>query len=51
VRHAAVLPASDTAPINLKKLRLLQAMMIVPESPYRSPVQALNAPPASGPDT
>jgi hypothetical protein len=50
VRHIEAPPASDMAPINLKKIRLLQAMMIAPESPYRSPVPALIAPPASGPD-
>ncbi|MFC6313560.1 hypothetical protein, partial [Paraburkholderia dipogonis] len=38
VRHAEAPPASDSAPINLKNIRLLQAMMIAPESPYRSPV-------------
>jgi len=32
MRHAEVPPASDAAPINLKNIRLLQAMMSVPKS-------------------
>jgi len=50
MRHADAPPASDAAPINLKKIRLLQAMMIVPESSHVSPVRALVVPPASGLD-